>query len=671
MGTAPLESSVSQSKQLVILIHGIRTEAIWEDLVAQILRTIPSVDVRPISYGYFDVFRFICPFITRGGPIRRIERELRAVREDQPEIPISIIAHSFGTYAVSHVLEDNPDIRLNRLVLCGSIIPRTFRWDKIRRQVEHRVINDCGERDIWPLIAKSASWGYGASGTLGFGCVDVIDRFHPFTHSEFFRSNVVKQYWLPLFAKEDIVFPSHPRTPPRWWQTLLARIPFQWIIATIGLAAALASGIHVVAYQGPHSNASRAAVAPPNTQHLLRSLLEPTYIASDRSEPDSFGLRRLQSKIAILRANPTLKLRLEGNTDSNHEPEYALALGQREAAAIKSILVAGGVKPDRLDIESLGGERLLDSAYDQAAISQFSWNPNRRVEYAIKEGSAANLRAPLDTETAIRLQVSTRHVRLFVGEQSQVSAFLLNPFGDAIPMRTIGVISGDPSVAAVDQSGRTWGVGPGETSLEFVSGSLSETVQVVVRSEDLLFSTDRAAPQWRNVRGSCHPEKHTDDDGVVTYSLTAPSGRAGRDCLALIVNAGSLSGDALIRTFPWTNQPKVFGWAGFVFGASSRGESYYYVASRGGGDHVEVALFRHLNNAEELLVPWLLVQPSDVKMEPTVLAIELVSHDIAIYANGERLLRYTLPVTSAGHLGFVRQGATPNIRFEVFQMQYQ
>src|SRR5205085_2074206 len=130
----------------------------------------------------------------------RIHREIRAIKQAHPNSLISVIAHSFGTYGIARVLEEYPDIRLRRLVLCGSIVPRAFRWDKLgSRQLEQPVVNDCGERDVWPLFAQSLSFGYGASGTLGFGSANVIDRFHLFTHSQFFRSDFIKSFWVSLF----------------------------------------------------------------------------------------------------------------------------------------------------------------------------------------------------------------------------------------------------------------------------------------------------------------------------------------------------------------------------------------------------------------------------------------------------------------------------------------
>ena len=52
--------------------------------------------------------------------------DFRAIRSRFPPGKISVIAHSFGTYASCQALAE-PDIRLERLVLCGdSLSGETF-----------------------------------------------------------------------------------------------------------------------------------------------------------------------------------------------------------------------------------------------------------------------------------------------------------------------------------------------------------------------------------------------------------------------------------------------------------------------------------------------------------------------------------------------------------------
>lgn len=231
----------------VVLLHGIRTHAVWAEMVKKVLEDHCEVEAFPIRYGYFDVFRFLSPILTRRRPLEIIERELRDVVRANPGARISVIAHSFGTYAIAKVLEDNPDIPLDRLVLCGSIVPVDYRWDKIANQVSHRIVNDCGTRDIWPLLARSITWGFGPSGTFGFSSTRVRSRFHDYKHSDFFKEEFVRQYWVPYFRTGDIVgtdWETRRPTPPLW-HSFVSWFPLKLVIILVALVG-FALGVQFV-----------------------------------------------------------------------------------------------------------------------------------------------------------------------------------------------------------------------------------------------------------------------------------------------------------------------------------------------------------------------------------------------------------------------------------------
>src|SRR6266446_2881222 len=108
--------------RVILLIHGIRTQAEWQGLVQQALQkqgSAPGDDIKvvPLGYEYFDVFRFLCPFWTRRKAIERMHEKIRDAIDVYPGRPVSIVAHSFGTYLVVKILESHPDIGIERLVL--------------------------------------------------------------------------------------------------------------------------------------------------------------------------------------------------------------------------------------------------------------------------------------------------------------------------------------------------------------------------------------------------------------------------------------------------------------------------------------------------------------------------------------------------------------------------
>jgi len=96
---------------------------------------------------------------------------------------------------------------------------------------------------------------------------------------------------------------------------------------------------------------------------------------SDRLKPASAGA--LKSIAFGLQANPDLKLRIEGHTDSTGNAEHNLDLSKRRAEAVKSVLVSEfQVDAGRLTAEGMGATRPIagnDTPQDRAQ--------NRRVEF--------------------------------------------------------------------------------------------------------------------------------------------------------------------------------------------------------------------------------------------------------------------------------------------------
>lgn len=225
---------------VVVLLHGIRTEAPWAEMVRQVLAAhAPGIRVFPFRYGYFDVFRFLSPVGTRRRPAEMVVRRLRVLKEEFPGVPLSVVAHSFGTYTIARILDDETDIRLHRLLLCGSIIPQDYRWDKVSDRIDEEVVNDCGARDVWPVLARAGTWGFGPSGTFGFGHPAVRDRFHDFRHSDFFDPDFVRRFWVPYLVDGEIVaseWEAARPTPPWWMSALrLVRLPVVALVLAVAL----------------------------------------------------------------------------------------------------------------------------------------------------------------------------------------------------------------------------------------------------------------------------------------------------------------------------------------------------------------------------------------------------------------------------------------------------
>jgi peptidoglycan-associated lipoprotein len=101
----------------------------------------------------------------------------------------------------------------------------------------------------------------------------------------------------------------------------------------------------------------------------------------DRSEIRSDAEQRLMRKVAVMRANPEVRLRIEGHADERGSIEYNVALGQRRAEAARNYLVNYGIAANRLETVSWGEDRPLVRASNEEA-----WAMNRRNEFRIIAG---------------------------------------------------------------------------------------------------------------------------------------------------------------------------------------------------------------------------------------------------------------------------------------------
>jgi hypothetical protein len=208
-------------------------------MVKSLLEKRIACRVIPLRFGYFDLLRFWFPFGTRTAPIKRLTRLIQLVRADHSTAHLSVIAHSFGTFAITRILMQNRHIRINRLILCGSVVPENFRWENVTGQLERPVLNECGTLDIWPVLASLMTCGYGATGTLGFGDPAVTDRYHRFSHSGFFDHLFVQKFWVPFLEDGTISETEEVHHQNPWWMAALSSALARWTFLAILIFALL------------------------------------------------------------------------------------------------------------------------------------------------------------------------------------------------------------------------------------------------------------------------------------------------------------------------------------------------------------------------------------------------------------------------------------------------
>lgn len=141
------------------------------------------------------------------------------------------------------------------------------------------------------------------------------------------------------------------------------------------------------------AEARRAAEEADRLRRLAAALRDTlgmrTYFDFDRADLRADARPVLDWKLAILRANPGLTIRIAGHADERGSDEYNLALGARRAATARRYLVDHGVRADRLEVVSYGEEQPRRLGHDEA-----SWAENRRDEFTPVVG-ADSLLAPV------------------------------------------------------------------------------------------------------------------------------------------------------------------------------------------------------------------------------------------------------------------------------------
>lgn len=104
--------------------------------------------------------------------------------------------------------------------------------------------------------------------------------------------------------------------------------------------------------------------------------LQPIYFDFDKSFVRDDARAVMKANAEWLKANPNMKLRIEGNSDERGTREYNQALGQRRAASAKKYLLDMGVSAKRISLISYGKEKP-----DCSESSEGCWQKNRRDDF--------------------------------------------------------------------------------------------------------------------------------------------------------------------------------------------------------------------------------------------------------------------------------------------------
>jgi pimeloyl-ACP methyl ester carboxylesterase len=197
------------SPPLVISAHGILTYGKWQkDLPGVVGNKAAAVEA--FDFGHYGVIKFLMPACNN----RKVNEfykwyydTLKRHPDVQPERYDKrpcLVAHSFGTWIVGYAMLKYPDIKVDKLILFGCILPRDFDWITLfgRDQVGS-VVNECGLKDPWPGWANRFVARSGTAGTQGFEWFGpaVQNVTYEFEHSDAAVRAHMENCWLPVLLR--------------------------------------------------------------------------------------------------------------------------------------------------------------------------------------------------------------------------------------------------------------------------------------------------------------------------------------------------------------------------------------------------------------------------------------------------------------------------------------
>ena len=165
------------------------------------------------------------------------------------------------------------------------------------------------------------------------------------------------------------------------------------IFYTVGLLVALAgcSSTPMTNTAAPASAPAKPMEAPMASTALAQPVAKalPPYLDSNNPlatkqsvyfDYDQFSIKNefksvLEMHGKYLASNPSVSIKIEGNSDERGGTEYNLALGQKRAEAVARMMQQLGVKASQLEATSWGKEKPKAAGHDEA-----SWAQNRRVD---------------------------------------------------------------------------------------------------------------------------------------------------------------------------------------------------------------------------------------------------------------------------------------------------
>jgi hypothetical protein len=192
-------------KQLVMSVHGIHTKGEWQTALEKVLGT----EFRLAKFSYdFTALQIPLPFERERVIDEFAEWYRREMEQEREGSRPSVVAHSFGTYIVGWAMQKYREIRFDKILFCGGILPCDFDWGRLlgRNQV-WLIRNEFGSRDYWAGITHRFVQGLGNSGAKGFDFHSpaLQDEQFVYKHGDYPR-NINLERWASFLKEKSLNF---------------------------------------------------------------------------------------------------------------------------------------------------------------------------------------------------------------------------------------------------------------------------------------------------------------------------------------------------------------------------------------------------------------------------------------------------------------------------------
>ena len=221
----------------VIAIHGMNTNGAWQESFSWLLSTTWGRSVPVAVYKYGIVLAGVIMAWRRNTLRDQLREKLAALRDEARAQGFTgnpdLIAHSFGTWLVGHLLERElarpPQERLafGRIILTGCVLRPDFDWKRLKDAgLVEAVLNHYGTADSVVPLAHATILDAGPSGRRGFDGQEVLNiRAEGYGHSDLFLRDLAhsyNDYWKPFLRLPRKEFDSIPDRidPTTSWRPL-------------------------------------------------------------------------------------------------------------------------------------------------------------------------------------------------------------------------------------------------------------------------------------------------------------------------------------------------------------------------------------------------------------------------------------------------------------------